>query len=69
VPGPRAGRGAITAQRLQRAQESNPEGWDAIGGASSFLHQPVFGMPLSVLRGLEEVARRDHRTADSAEQL
>ena len=29
---------AVTAQRLQRAQESNPEGWDAIAGASSMLH-------------------------------
>jgi tetratricopeptide (TPR) repeat protein len=60
---------AITAQRLQRAQESNPEGWDAIGGASSMLHEPTFGLPLSVLRGLEEVALRVHRTAGSAEQL
>ena len=60
---------AITARRLARAQESNPEGWDAIAGASSMLHEPTFGLPLRVLRGLEEVSRRDHRTAASAQQL
>lgn len=33
------------------------------------LDEPTFGVPMSVLRGLEEVARRPHRTADSVEQL
>lgn len=46
----------ITEQRLTRAQVSNPEGWEAITHASSLLTEPTFGLPLALLRRLDEVA-------------
>lgn len=60
---------AITAERLERAPESNSEGWDAIVGASSLLAEPTFGLPLAVLRRLDEVSRRDPGTRLSADEL
>jgi tetratricopeptide (TPR) repeat protein len=60
---------AITAERLERAPQSKREGWDAIVGASSMLSEPTFGLPLWLLRGLENASDRDQSTPPSAEQL
>ena len=60
---------AIAAERLERAPESNREGWDAIVGGSSLLAEPTFGLPLAVLRRLDEVSRRDPGTRLSADEL
>jgi len=49
----------ISQERLARARESNPEGWEAIAHASSLVAEPTFGLPLALLRRLDEVTARD----------
>jgi len=60
---------AVIAERLARAPLSNPDGWDAIAGASSMLSEPTFGLPLWLLRDLQRVADRDRRAMPSAVDL
>jgi FAD/FMN-containing dehydrogenase len=51
----------IIAERLERAPESNREGWDAIVGGSSMLDAPTFGLPLWLLSDLGRASDRDRR--------
>jgi tetratricopeptide (TPR) repeat protein len=59
----------IITERLERAPASNREGWDAIVGGSSMLSEPTFGLPLWLLRGLENASDRDRRTPPSEAEL
>jgi hypothetical protein len=59
----------IITERLERAPASNRDGWDAIVGGSSMLSEPTFGLPLWLLRGLENASDRDRRTSPSEAQL
>ena len=52
----------ISQERLARARESNPEGWEAIARASALVAEPTFGLPLALLRRLDEVTARDPLT-------
>lgn len=60
---------AISQERLARAQESNPEGWEAIARASSLLGEPTFGLPLGLLRRLDELTDRSARARPSPSEL
>lgn len=51
--------GAVIEDRLQRAWDSNHDGMDAIMGTSDLLTEPTYGLSLALLRGLDDVARRD----------
>jgi len=59
----------ISHERLARAEESNPEGWEAIARASSLLGEPTFGVPLALLRRLDEVVERYPRRRTSTSGL
>ena len=59
----------IITERLERGPASNREGWDAIVGGSSMLSEPTFGLPLWLLRGLENASDRDRRTPPSEAEL
>lgn len=59
----------ITAVRLSKAEESNPEGWEAIARASSALSEPTFGLPLALLRRVEQVGERDPRARPDEAEL
>lgn len=59
----------IIAERLERAPQSNREGWDAIVGASSMLDEPTFGLPLWLLAELGKAADRDRSTPLPEAQL
>jgi len=60
---------AISQERLARAEESNPEGWEAIARASSLLGEPTFGLPLALLRRLDEVGMRYPLVRPSTSEL
>jgi tetratricopeptide (TPR) repeat protein len=60
---------AVTAERLERAPKSNPDGWEAIMHASALLGEPTFGLPLALLRRLEEVMERDPEDRSSSADL
>jgi hypothetical protein len=59
----------IITERLERAPQSNREGWDAIVGGSSMLSAPTFELPLWLLRELEEAADRDRTRPRSDAEL
>ncbi|MCA1677689.1 MAG: SEC-C domain-containing protein [Actinobacteria bacterium] len=59
----------ISHERLARAEKSNPEGWEAIARASSLLGEPTFGLPLALLRRLDEVGERYPRARSSTSEL
>lgn len=59
----------ITEARLAEAEESNPEGWEAIACASSALTEPTFGLPLALLRQVEEVGDRDPHARQGEAEL
>jgi tetratricopeptide (TPR) repeat protein len=48
----------LTSARLERAQASNHDGWQAIVEASEALHQPTYGLPLELLGRLEQAVDR-----------
>ena len=52
------GAAAIIAERLARAQASNPEGWRAIADAAAALDEPTYGLPLTLLSRLERAINR-----------
>jgi tetratricopeptide (TPR) repeat protein len=59
----------IIIERLERAQRSNREGWDAIVGGSSMLSEPTYGLPLWLLRELQQATDRDQTTPRSEAEL
>ena len=59
----------VITERLERAPASNRDGWDAIVGGSSMLSEPTFGLPLWLLRGLQNAADRDRRTPATESEL
>jgi hypothetical protein len=48
----------IIAERLERAEASNPDAWRAISDASSALTEPTYGLPLALLSRLEHAVER-----------
>ena len=50
--------GEIIAERLERAETSNPDGWRAIADASSALSEPTYGLPLALLSRLQDAVDR-----------
>ncbi len=55
---------AVVAERFGRAEASNPDGWRAIADASAALSEPTHGLPLELLRRLDEALNRGERSAD-----
>ena len=48
----------LTSARLEHANASNHDGWQAIVEASEALHQPTYGLPLELLGRLEQAVDR-----------
>jgi len=48
----------LTSARLEHANASNHDGWQAIVEASDALHQPTYGLPLELLGRLEQAVDR-----------
>lgn len=48
----------IIAERLERAEASNPDAWRVIADASAALTQPTYGLPLALLSRLEHAVER-----------
>ena len=60
---------AVIDERMERAPQSNPDGWDAILGASSMLDEPTFGLPLWLLGRVQDAADRSGLEEPSVAQL
>lgn len=76
-PGHAARAAEVIAERLERAETSNPDGWHAIADASSALSEPTYGLPLELLsrldvaveRGLDQDTTREDLRAQAAAAL
>ena len=60
---------AITAERLERARASNPDGWRAITHASAALSEPTYGLPLALIDRLAQAIDRVPDERATAELL
>lgn len=59
----------IIAERLQRAEASNPDAWRAISDATAALTEPTYGLPLALLSRLEHAVDRIHDESATGEIL